>query len=46
MRGISVEVDGVRVDDPSAGIPLRDDGAVHHVRALLGGRAQDRSLAG
>jgi cyclic beta-1,2-glucan synthetase len=38
MRGISaVEVDGVRLADWSAGIPLADDGATHHVRALLGG---------
>jgi hypothetical protein len=38
MRGISaVEVDGVRLADWSAGIPLADDGVTHHVRALLGG---------
>jgi cyclic beta-1,2-glucan synthetase len=46
MQGITaVEVDGVRVDDRSVGISLRDDGALHHVRALLGGREQDRPLA-
>jgi cyclic beta-1,2-glucan synthetase len=37
MRGISaVEVDGVRLVDWSAGIPLADDGATHRVRAQLG----------
>jgi cyclic beta-1,2-glucan synthetase len=37
MRGIAViEVDGAPLADPAAGVVLADDGATHHVRAVLG----------